>query len=285
VKRSRSGFTLIELLVVIAIIAVLIGLLLPAVQKVREAASRTKCINNLKQIGIGLHAYHDARNRLPPGGDNAAGASNACTGSQACRDNEWSWAYQLLPYVEQQAVFNNANDTTVKQSLIPLYYCPTRRSPKTYNNVCMIDYAVNSGTDTSNWSNGVIVKSRSAALVPYVIRLTDITDGTSNTVMAADKRLNVAEFGNLANDNEGYVTCGWNGDYEVYRLGTNVPAPDINQAGNTVTYNEFGSSHPNVISVLFADGAVRPVRYSIDQATWQKASKRNDGQAFNLGDL
>src|SRR5438874_9746936 len=132
--RRRSAFTLIELLVVIAIIAVLIGLLLPAVQKVREAASRTKCQNNLKQMGIALHAYHDARNRLPPGGDNQAAASAACTGTQACRDNEWSWMYQILPFVEQQAVYDNTNDTTIRRTVIPIYYCPTRRPPQLYNN-------------------------------------------------------------------------------------------------------------------------------------------------------
>jgi prepilin-type N-terminal cleavage/methylation domain-containing protein/prepilin-type processing-associated H-X9-DG protein len=283
VTRSRPAFTLIELLVVIAIIAVLIGLLLPAVQKVREAASRTRCQNNLKQIGIGLHAYHDARYRLPPGGDNAAGASAACTGTQACRDNEWGWEYQLLPFVEQQQVYQNANDTTVKKTVIPIYYCPTRRPAELYNNVCMTDYACNSGTDTTNWKNGVIVKSSAGQ-----VRLTDITDGTSNTVMVAEKRVNKAVLGDPAygNDNEGYVTAGWNGDYEIYRLGTNVPMPDVNQPGNTGTsYNEFGSSHPTVFNAAFADGSVRQVRYNVNQTTWRNACIRNDGQPVNLGDL
>src|SRR5438128_5154772 len=106
--RMRSGFTLIELLVVIAIIAILIALLVPAVQKVREAAARTQCTNNLKQIGLAAHSYHDANRRLPPAVSIPWAVVDSASNLQMSGPFGPNWAVYLLPYIEQQNLYNQA---------------------------------------------------------------------------------------------------------------------------------------------------------------------------------
>jgi prepilin-type N-terminal cleavage/methylation domain-containing protein len=204
VKRSRRGFTLIELLVVIAIIAILIGLLLPAVQKVREAAARTQCINNLKQQGLALHNYHDVNGTLPRGNYDWATAPGP---NQPPRQGSWTWMTYILPYIEQGAAWDKAGQFANSGGVnyyswynpilalpMKMYTCPAdpRGSPiicpgSTYGlpvNISMTSYLGNAGQRSygalpGQWDGVLFANSQ--------VRLVEIIDGTSNTILVGER--------------------------------------------------------------------------------------------------
>src|SRR5215212_11866209 len=132
----RRAFTLIELLVVIAIIAILIALLVPAVQKVREAASRTRCQNNLKQMGLAFHSHHDMHKVFPSGGrhwSETARIMNGPGSPATWQKQSWGWAYQILPFIEQKELWQDVSDDRVGGTPIPIFSCLSSRSPTIYN--------------------------------------------------------------------------------------------------------------------------------------------------------
>jgi prepilin-type N-terminal cleavage/methylation domain-containing protein/prepilin-type processing-associated H-X9-DG protein len=280
--RKRPAFTLIELLVVVAIIAVLLGLLLPAVQKVREAAARMKCSNNLKQIGLAFHTHHDALGRFPNGGIQVPLSGSQADVSQTTpqgRERSWSWAYNILPYIEQDNLHKNPDSVLVRNTPVKTYYCPSRRAAEVYNGTAKIDYAGNAGT-VHDGANGVVMKTMIGA-----IKLKDVTDGTHCTVLVGEKQMNRATFGESTDDNESYCTPGWNGDFEVYRHGSDQPKQDCSAPGVLTPTHVFGAAHAAGFNAVFCDGSVRFIKYSVSDALWTRACVRNDNQVLNASEL
>jgi prepilin-type N-terminal cleavage/methylation domain-containing protein len=267
VTLSRRGFTLIEFLVVLAITGVLIGLLLPAVQKVREAAALTRCTNNLKQIGGALQTYHDVRGRFPAA---ASAAPDPHATDPAARAAGWTWAYQILPHLDQRALYA-ADPGVVCRTPVPVFFCPTRRPPTALTGAAKIDYAGNAGTGPDA-ADGVLLRADQRP-----VRLVNIPDGAGSTVIVAGKRLNDATLGTSDDDDDAYPVAGWTGDYEVYRTAAESPAADANTPGDTGSRSNFGAAHHRVFNAAFCDGSVRTLRFDLDPDVWRRACDRSDG--------
>jgi prepilin-type N-terminal cleavage/methylation domain-containing protein/prepilin-type processing-associated H-X9-DG protein len=269
--RTRRGFTLIELLVVIAIIAVLIGLLLPAVQKVREAAARAKCQNNLKQIGLACHGYHDANGVLPPGYAATANYPDTAPG--------WGWAAFLLPYLEQDALYRQLDfkrpvqSQPAIQTVVSAFLCPSDLPPGAafpvtdalQTVVCTAapsSYAATVGSDASEvedeTGNGVFYRNSQT-------RFSDITDGTSQTVLAGDRAWADtqgvwagAPSGALARPGPANPWQSATGSAAVLVLVHNNWINITTDADGGL--DDFSSKHTAGVNLLFADGSVHFLR-------------------------
>ena len=313
-RHDRHGFTLIELLVVIAIIAVLIALLLPAVQGAREAARRMQCVNNLKQIGIALHNYHDTLGSLPVG---------------ELRGASYSALAQTMPFIEQGNVSNAINfslpngdaaNDTARNTLMRFLLCPSDLDNKQPARGAATNYHANKGGNVI-WQdavgpNAALPLANGTFVYGEIVRLAQITDGTSNTAFFSERLL--ADGSNSIvspiedvffpksapnTPDEAYAQCQ---ALNIYDLANQAPvfmgAPWMN---GQHTYQHIGSPngrscgfftvnrasmvpssrHPGGVNVLFGDGSVKFIKQTISLPTWRGLGTRAGGEIISADAL
>lgn len=323
-SKQRRGFTLIELLVVIAIIVTLMGLLLPAVQRVREAAASLTCASNLRQIGVAMHNPAGATGYLPTGGGYRDDPRTFVGVSIGQRDNQaWGWPYQILPQIEGDNIWSlpAGQEGAIITSTTKLYFCPSRGAPRKVANRAMIDYAGNAGT--AIWAaiptpgssgaarntasdiphDGLILKVRPRdPVIPgslggpdQPIKLTQIPDGTSQTILVGEKRLNLNLLGQAQEgDIMGYAS-GFDNDIVRSADVRNPLGPmgrdlvgryAFDSSGAAIQIMDgFGSAHPSGCNILFADGHVTYVRYDVSPQVFIELCNRAGGVPVDMGQI
>ena len=307
-RGGRIGFTLIELLVVIAIIGILIALLLPAVQKVREAANRASCSNNLKQIGLAVHSYHDAYGSFPPGGVTEGYCCSTPSGT--------NWALAILPFLEQQNLsnrydFNQVNESPaneyVRTQSVKVYVCPSDASPfepahpESGPGDTLLympgNYRAVSGKSIDGslyWDNADALSMprewRGAMHSVWTEkglsceRFAAVTDGTSNTLM-------VGEYATRTHPER---RTYWAYTYTSYNQSSATPQSRTlvadwdrcvlidGPSGSNACKRAWGSFHGDIINFVLVDGSVRPVHMNIDLNLFMALATISGGEVADL---
>jgi prepilin-type N-terminal cleavage/methylation domain-containing protein/prepilin-type processing-associated H-X9-DG protein len=299
--RKRTAFTLVELLVVIAIIAILISLLLPAVQKVREAAARVQCENNLKQLGLALHNYHDVYKHFPPGYYDW----NSDPNSDVALDQGpgWGWAAYLLPQLEQPNLYRQINfnrsisdpaNAAARTTFLPVFACPSDPlAPRTFtvfdgsgNPLCEVAW----GSYTACNGNGGVSDNAGnndgSFLRDSQFRIASITDGLSNTIFVGE-RCTTMSFSTWVGAVPGGVVPSRRDPAAaelapaliLSHCGPHMPNnPDVTDA------DAFSSGHINGVNFLFGDGSVHMMSSAVPISIYDGLASRSGGEAVSGGD-
>ena len=298
-RRLQPGFTLIELLVVIAIIAILIALLLPAVQQAREAARRTQCKNNLKQLGLALHNYHDTFNAFPAA-QWYCGHLTDCTAGRPAWSHGWTWTASVMPYMDQSPIYGQIDfekdlyDPTqiaLISTWLPTFACPSDASMRQQippsggaagsgdtARIAATSYIANGGAFNNSftenhsdhtWANGILGRDTS-------VKIRDITDGTTNTFLVGESihyafTWDPTLYGHW-HPPSGTACC----TLTAARHGNRRLNPALS-ASNVVKRESFSSFHEGGAQFAMCDGSVRFISENVDHSERQRnAATRND---------
>jgi prepilin-type N-terminal cleavage/methylation domain-containing protein len=287
-RSRRPAFTLIELLVVIAIIAILIALLLTAVQQAREAARRTQCRNNLKQLGLAVHNYHDNFGTVPPGWVGVTSGQPDVSGI-----NGWGWASKLLPEMDQSPLYNQINfnlqvgapaNATARTTAVPAFLCPSDVSQQRWSipavgtttplaEVAGASYAGVFGKDEVDFCTGLApgipCSSNGMFYLNSKVRFADVTDGLSSTLVVGERQTRASAAWLYTWTG---VVAG--GDNPICRI---LGDTDVVPNHSLIRMDEFASYHTGGAQFALGDGAVRFISTNIDLNVYRNLSSRNAG--------
>jgi prepilin-type N-terminal cleavage/methylation domain-containing protein len=305
ITRRKPAFTLVELLVVIAIIGILVALLLPAVQAAREAARRTQCTNNLKQIGLAVQTFHDTNKVMP---------------AARWKDAYQTWFAAIMPNLEASneyalwdftKMYIDPVNKKARTVYIPTYFCPSRRGSSGEGlmappSVASI-YSAQGSTGDYAGNHGKNVRGADAGTPPIIpddfgviatpqcfatsscknfkstVAFKNITDGTSKTFLVGEKHVPPTQYAIEASPDDSI----YQGDYiSNHARGAGLlcpPAQNPDYEGtNPYWGNLFGSRHPGIVQFAYCDGSTRTVNINVDLVAYEAAATRNQGETVSL---